>query len=112
MNRVSERVFGGFHHRLRERRMGVDRRGDVLERRAEFDREAEFGDQFRGFGADDRGAEDVAVFVGGDDFTKPSESPVVSARPLARNGNWPIAVSKPASSASDSVIPTVAIRGR
>jgi len=48
--------------------MGVDRRGDVLERRAEFDREAEFAISSEASGPTIEGAEDAAVFVGGDDF--------------------------------------------
>ena len=77
----------------------------------ERDGEAEFGDHFGGFVADDVRAEDFAVRLADDQFHKALALADRRALPLARKGNLPTLNLRPFSFAARSVRPTLATCG-
>ncbi len=83
------RGVGRLHHGLAQGRVRVDRAADLVDRGLEVDGETQLGDHLGGVAADDVRTEDLPVRFTTMSFTKPSESPVASALPLAMNGNLP-----------------------
>ena len=61
-------VLGGFHHRLGKRRVGVDGPGDRFAGRFELECGARFSDQLSRFRTDDVDAEELVVFLVGDEL--------------------------------------------
>jgi len=70
MDGVAAGLFGGFVDGFTQSWVRVDGGNEFLVGGLHFDGESEFGDHFRGVGADDVGAEDFAVGFAEDDFHK------------------------------------------
>ena len=60
--------LGGVGPDFRKRRVVVRDGGEVLDRGAVAHGDDDFVDQFRSFGADDRGSEDFASVAAGEEF--------------------------------------------
>src|ERR687891_117244 len=71
MYRRSMRRVGRFAHRLRHRRMRVDRADQLLDRALETQRERRFGDELRRARTDHVDAEDLVVAFLRDDLHEP-----------------------------------------
>ena len=70
MDRQVVDAFGGFHYRFRDGRVGVDNAAEFVCGGLKGHGDAGFGEKFGRVRADDVDAEDLVVFLFGDDLDK------------------------------------------